>query len=184
VCDLNESAGALPQTPGYFGPKETGVYSSAVNNLIVNAASTVMLNVDAMPKLPVTAHVAAPHKTAARIQSKSVSQGVAFGLEGTGALAKGTSLSNASGMSSSSADFCFSNSMRDSAPLARLASNNRSLFNMADMDPTPISRAEYAGGNGAECGETLKTELVVNSQFENNEFALRNAVINTLGGAH
>ena len=94
------------------------------------------------------------------------------------------SLSNASGMSSKSADFCFSKSAKVSAPLSRLASRSRRLFNMIDMDPTPISHAEYAGGNGAECGETLKSELVVNGQFENTEFASRIAVINTLGGAH
>ena len=184
VCDRVGSAEALPQTPGYFGPKETGAYSSAVNNLIVNAASTVIPKVDARRGLSVTAHVAPPHKTAPTIQSKSVSQGVAFGFESAGGLVKGTSLSNASGMSSSSADFCFSNSVTDSAPLSRFASRSRSLFNMADMDPTPIFHVEYAGGNGAECGETLKSEMVVNNQFGNNEFASRNAVINTLGGAH
>jgi len=39
------------------------------------------------------------------------------------------------------------------------------LFNMADMDPTPISHTECARGNGVECGKMLKSELVVNGRF-------------------
>jgi hypothetical protein len=174
----------LPQTPGYFLPKEIAAYSSAVNSLIVNAANTVMPKVAAMPRLPVTAHVTVPQKTAPTIQSTSVSQRAAFDFADVVGSDTVSSLSNASGMSSKSADFCFSKSAKVSAPLTRLASRSRNLFNMTDMDPTPISHAKYVDRNGAKCGETLKSELVVNDQSRNNEFASRTAVINTLGGAY
>jgi hypothetical protein len=158
--------------------------SNAVNSLIVNAASTVIPKVNAILALPVIAYVTMPQNTAPAIQSNSVFHRVAFGFADVVGLNSYGSLSNASGMSSNIADFCFSNSATDSAPLSRLASRSCSLFNMTYMDPTPISHAEYATGNGAECGETLKSELVVNDQYNNNEFSSRSAVANTLGGAH
>ncbi len=152
--------------------------SSAVNSLIVNAASTVIPSVDAMAMLPVMAQVAVAHNTAATNHNSNVSHKVSYLGADRSTTVK--SVPNASGTLSKIAAFCLSNSAWDNAPLTRLASSSRKSLNIVDMDHTPFSHGMCRIGNWAECGKTLKSELLVNAALKTNENGSRVAV----WGAH
>jgi len=152
--------------------------SSAVNSLIVNAASTVMPNVDAMAILPVMAKVAVAHNTAATNHNSNVSHTVSdLGADRSTTM---KSVSIGSGTRSKIAAYCLAYSAWDNAPLTRLAASSRRLFNVVDMDPTPFSHGMCRFGNTAECGKALKSELLVKAALKINENGSRVAV----WGAH
>jgi hypothetical protein len=152
--------------------------SSAGSSLIVDAASTVMLSVDAMAMLPVMAEVAVAHTMAVTNHNNNVSHKVSdLGADRSTTV---KSVFNVSGTLSKAADFCLANSAWDKAPLTRSASSSGKSLNITDMDPTPFSHGMCRIGNSAECGKALKSELLVNTALKINENGSRVAV----WGAH
>lgn len=152
--------------------------SSAVNSLIVNAASTVMPNVDAMAIIPVMAKVAVAHNTAATNHNSNVSHTVSdLGADRSTTV---KSVCIGAGTRSKITAYCLENSAWDNAPLTRLAASSHKLFNVVDMGFTPFSHGMCRFGNRAECGKTLKSELLVKAALKINENGSRVAV----WGAH
>ena len=148
--------------------------SSAGSSLTVDAASTVMLSVDAIAMLPVMAEVAVAHTMAVTNRNNNVSD------LGANRSTTVKSVFNVSGTLSKAADFCLANSAWDKAPLTRSASSGGKSLNIIDMDPTPFSHGMCRIGNRAECGKALKSELLVNAALKINENGSRVAV----WGAH
>ena len=146
---------------------------STGSSLIVDAASTVMLSVDAKAMLPGMAELAIAH-TMEVTNHNNVSD---LGADRSTTV---KSVFNVSGTLSKAADFCFTNSAWDKAPLTRLASSNGTSLNIIDMDPTPVSHGMCRIGNRAECGKALQSELLVNAALKINENGSRVAV----WGAH
>ena len=144
--------------------------SSAGSSLIVDAASTVMLSVDAMAMLPVMAEVAVAHTMAVTNHNNNVSD---LGADRSTTV---KSVFNVSGTLSKAADFCSANSAWDKAPLTRSASSSGKSLNIIDTDPTPFSHGMCRIGNRAECGKALKSELLVNAALKINENGSRVAV--------
>tara|TARA_B110000090_G_scaffold26794_2_gene27389 strand:- start:16407 stop:16808 length:402 start_codon:yes stop_codon:yes gene_type:complete len=117
--------------------------------------------------LPVMAHVAVAHNTAATNHNSSVSHKVSdLGVDRSTTV---KSVSNASGTLSKIAVFCFSNSAWDNASLTRLASSSRKFLNIVDMGSTPFSHGMCRIRNRAECGKALKNKLLVNAALKTNK---------------